>query len=609
MKNFSKLLALVMTLAILAVLALPAVAQDDEGFGVGDIPIDDNTPAAGEGGVIVFDNSGGDDPATFNPLVGGDTTSSQVYGFLYPSIININYLTGLFEPNVPGGLATGWEFNEDGTQVTITLRQDAFWSDGVQITAADYLWAANAIRSGEIDSPRTSMFETLADGTPAGGKITDIQAPDDFTVVVTFAEPDCIAFNDISNAAVVPAHIFSDLYDDDLASMNEEPRRIPEVTFGPFYDLEFDPGQRVSLLADENYPDSFAGYVVPEEWVYLSVPNVDVATERFIAGDLSILGVPSTRQNDFRTDPDLADFQTFEFTSNGMSFFAMNSANPNNPLPGIDEEGNIVEQDPHPVLGDVRVRQAITQAVDVNAIIENIRDGNGIPVATHTIPTSWVYNPDLQYEFNPDHAMELLDEAGWVDDDGDPSTPRVCQGCLYAEEGAPLAIRVRVPEGSETTTQTGEFFAASLDEIGFDADFAAIDWGSAFLPELTGQTFDLALLAWSLGLPVDPDVDWAYSPEVDVPGSGFNFTSFYNEELNTLMDEARNPAMTNGCDQDARRELYLRAQQILFDEVPYMYLWVGQNMTAAQPNLINWNPSPYSRTYSIDAWALLDQPE
>ncbi|MEQ8674362.1 MAG: ABC transporter substrate-binding protein [Aggregatilineales bacterium] len=609
MKNFSKLLALVMMLAIVAVLALPALAQDDEGFGVGDIPIDDNTPGAGEGGVVVYDNSGGDDPQTFNPLVGGDTTSSAVYDFLYPSIFAINPLNGLSEPNQPGGLATGWEFNEDGTQVTITLRQDAFWSDGTQITAADYIWSTTAIRSGEIDSPRTSMFETLADGTPAGGKISSIEATDDFTVVVTFAEPDCIAFEDINDAAVVPAHVFADLYDDDLAAMNEEPRRIPEVTFGPFYDLEFDPGQRVSLLANQEYPDAYAGYVVPEEWVYLSVPNTDVATERFIAGDISILGVPSTRQEEFRTDPNLADFQTFEFTGNGFSFFAMNWANPDNPLPALDEEGNLIEQDPHPVLGDVRVRQAITQAVDVASIIENIRDGNGIQVATHTIPTSWVYNPDLQYVFDPDAAMALLDEAGWIDDDGDASTPRVCSGCLHAEEGATLSIRIRVPEGSESTTQTGEFFAASLDDIGFDADFAAIDWGSAFLPELTGQTFDLALLAWSLGLPVDPDVSWAYGPEVDVPGSGFNFGSFYNEELNELMAQGRSPSATNGCDQDARREIYLRAQEILFDEVPYMYLWVAQSMTAAQPNLINWNPSPYSRTYSIDGWALLDQPE
>lgn len=52
----------------------------------------------------------------------------------------------------------------------------------------------------------------MADGTPAGGKIVSIEAPDDYTVVVTFNEADCISFSDVNDVTPVPAHVFSELY-------------------------------------------------------------------------------------------------------------------------------------------------------------------------------------------------------------------------------------------------------------------------------------------------------------------------------------------------------------------------------------------------------------
>jgi peptide/nickel transport system substrate-binding protein len=599
-KKFISLLVTGITVLLVAALIPAVIAQEGEIQDVG----------AGEGGIIIYGNTA-DDPATFNPIISSDTSSSDVIQWLYPAIIGLNYETGLEEPNVPGALAESWEFDESGTVLTIHLREGLTWNDGTPITSADYIYAAEAIRSGQTSSPRTYVFETLVDGTETGGKVVNIEAPDANTVVVTFSQPDCIAFSDVNDIPMVPAHVFSELYGDNYAAMDEDPRAIPTVTWGPFKDIEFAPSERISMIADQSYSDALLGYVAPEEWVYLSVPDENVETERFIGGEITVLAVPAVRQNDFRTDPELAEFQTYEFSGNSFVFMAMNNADPANPQPGLDDEGNPLPQTPHPVLGDPLVRQAVTQAVDMNALIDGIRDGNGVPIATHTIPTSWAFNPDLQYQFDPEAASALLDEAGWVDDDGDPSTPRVCQNCLYAREvdpdfeGAPLDIRVRVPAGGVVGEQMGEFIAASLEDVGFATDFQAIDWATAFLPELDGQTFDMAMLSWNLGLPVDPDVAWAYGPEADLPGSGFNFVSFYNEELNQIMEAARDPGQTNGCDTETRRQMYLRAQEILYEEAPYLYMYVPESMTATQPNLGNWNPTPYSRTYDTDAWALL----
>ena len=67
----------------------------------------------------------------------------------------------------------------------------------------------------------------------------------------------------------------------------------------------------------------------------LSVADENVATERFIGGEFSILAVPATRQEDFRTDENLQEFPRYEFTGNGFTFFGMNHANPANPQPGL----------------------------------------------------------------------------------------------------------------------------------------------------------------------------------------------------------------------------------------------------------------------------------
>ncbi|MBZ0294425.1 MAG: hypothetical protein K8L99_17815 [Anaerolineae bacterium] len=592
MKRINKIVLIGLCLGLLAMLTLPIAAQEwVEG------------PGAGEGGIVYLD-MGDSDPATFNPLISNDAASSAVWTYMYPSIFTINPFTGQSEPNQPQALATGWEYDESGTVLTIHLREDAYWSDGTQITSADYMWAVEATRSGETSSPRTGVFETLADGTPAGGKIVNIEAPDDFTVQVTFTEADCVAFEDVNDITPIPSHIFEALYGDDYASMDEDPRHLPEATFGPFTDLEFEPAVRVSLLADQTYPDAYLGYVSPSEQVQLIIPNQDVRVERFRAGELAMIAIPGNYQSEFKDSP---DYQTFEFTRNGYVFVALNNADPNNPQPGVDENGDPIPQTPHPVLGDKLVRQAITQAVPVQDLIDGILDGNAMPVGTATIPTSWAYTPDLQYEYNPDHARELLTEAGWIDDDNDESTPRVCQDCLYAREvdpefeGSPLTLRFRQPSGDSQNALWAALFTDSLAEVGIELDAQEVDWSSVFLPELVGQTFDMMVLAWSFGLPVDPDIQGFFGPEIDVPGSGFNMTSYYNPEVLALNEEART---VPGCDIDSRRALYEQIQTILHEDSPYFFLYVNNSMTAAQPDLVNWNPTEFSRTYSMDAWAL-----
>jgi peptide/nickel transport system substrate-binding protein len=558
----------------------------------------------GEGGIIFVSNTG-DDPQTFVPLLGSDTTSSGVYGRLYPGLFGLNWFTGALEAGFQGSLATEWYYDETGTILTIKMREDATWSDGMPITAHDWIWGVEALRSGLLDTPRsTQMWEALDDGTPGSGAVVDVKAVDDYTIEVTFNRADCNSIGDVWDI-VVPSHVYAADFGDDLAALNDEPRYLPGVTWGPWKDLELIPGDRWSFVADQNYPDTqFEAGVLPEQLVYLTLPDVDISLERFRAGELTIEGIPGAKQAEFEADP---NFQTFRFNRQGYVFYAFNHANPENPQAGYDADGNYIEQEPHPVLGSKAVRQALVMAVDMDAIIENNLGGNAVRVGIPSIPVSWDWNPDLLYPFDPATAADMLTEAGWVLEDG--AEWRVCQGCGTAEDGTEMALELNASSGgSEDSVNMIEFIAESFRNIGVNAQTNFIDWGTAFLPALDGQTFDMAILAWSLGLPLSPDNTDIFTIQNDIPGEGFNFGSYHNPDIDQMYKDARDPELTNGCDFAARKVIYDQVNQIMFDELPYMFMYSNLSMTAAQSWLENWNPAPLGslgRQWAEDGWIAL----
>lgn len=615
MKRFTHFLMVGALLTLVMALVGPAAAQDAE----------PNT-----GGVIIEGNIGSD-PSSFNPLIGNDTTSSDIYGKMYPDIIAINPETLRSEPMQLGGLAESWEYDESGTVLTLHLRQDLVWSDGTPITADDWIWAADAVRSGETSSPRTSAFTTLADGTQAGGFVDSYEKIDDFTIEfvlgqpifddegnVTEITPNCTAIDSISDVSVVPSHLYDAAFGMDYAAMDSDPFFVPTATFGPFTDPFFEAGVQVSMLGAAEYSDAVLGYVSPSEYVQLIVPDTTVEYERFLAGELTFIGVSADRQNDFRELAAEEGYQVFESPQNGYTYVGWNVADPANPQPGLDENGQLVDQGIHPIFGDVLVRQAMAYAIDTTSMIgtrpdgdtpaSGILEGNGYQAVTHNSGEGVTFvDPGLDpYPFDQEKALEMLAEAGWSDQDGDGQLE--CNDCLYAREvdpdynGTPMSFSLTTNAGNDVRERVGQTIREQLGQIGITVEYEAIDFG-ALVDLLLSQTHDAIIIGWSLGLPFDPDGRWAFSAESDIPGAGFAFTSYNNEELNDLWQEA---TTVPGCDPEARVELYQQAMQILYEDQPYLWLVINNVMAAAQPNVENWDPLPAANLWNMDAWSVLE---
>lgn len=551
---------------LLVLVVVPVLAQDG--------------PGAGEGGIIIEPNLGGD-IATLNPLLSTDQASTDVITRMYPGLIGYDPATQILQPNIPGSLATAWEASEDGLTYTFHLRDDFVWTDGTPVTSADYKYGFDAIASGVVDTPLGYVLDVIA----------SVEAPDPYTVVVNFHAADCTAIQNVGYVPVVPSHTFTEMFGDDFAAMNDSDYNVaPAVTASVFSFGEFRPGEQVSVIANQSFPDAELGYVAPAGWIYKNVPDETLMLEQFLAGEVQYTRVTQARQAEFRQLSEERGFQIYEYPDTGFVFMAWNSADPTNPQNGLDEDGEAIDQGHHPLFGDLRVRQALAMALDQQSILDSAANGEGALMATHANPTSWSYNPDVPlWEHDTEAALALLAEAGWVDHDNDTSTPLVAQGALYAEDGTEFRFELLTNAGNKTREATATIVQDQLSQIGITVDFQAIDF-NVLIDDLLGQTYDAIILGWGFSFPDNPDDPTAtFTPQNDLVGSGFNATSYNNPEVTQLLQEARTMP---GCDPEARAPLYQQAQQIMRDELPWYWFFQPNVMYAAQENLANWDPYP-----------------
>ena len=422
MNRHIRIATLIALLAFAVMLIAPAAAQE-----------------AGSGGPIIEPNFG-DDPTTFNPIIANDGTSYDVINRMFPDFIGVDSETVQYMGGAKGALVSSWDIADDGVTYTFHLRDDMTWSDGVPITANDVAWFLSAALSGDTSTPRQEMI----------ARVASYEVVDDQTINVVFDEANCTLIDTLSPVYPVPAHIYEEVYGDDYAGMDDNDYNLnPEVTGGEaFVFANFRPGEQTTLLANSDFGEAELGAVIPQGWLFKIVTDQVVQMEQFFAGELTYVdSVPQANRDDVKARGAAGEFQIYETPAGTIRFLSLNTADPSNPQDGLDEDGNPIDQGFHPILGDVRVRQALNYGMNFDEINEGAFFNTGVPVASHVRPTDWSFPAGLEpYPFDAAKAMALLDEAGFTDSDGDGV--RECNGCEHAEEGAPLALSVKTNAGN-----------------------------------------------------------------------------------------------------------------------------------------------------------------
>ncbi|MBA3061151.1 MAG: peptide-binding protein, partial [Nitrospirae bacterium] len=240
----------------------------------------------------------------------------------------------------------------------------------------------------------------------------------------------------------------------------------------------------------------------------------------------------------------------------------------------------------HPFFQDKRVRQAIAYAIDKSEIIDVVLFGLGSPATGPYVPNTWPYNPNVKrYEYNPEKAKELLKEAGWEDTDGDG---------LLDKDGIPFRFTIFTNMGNTLRKNAATIIQWRLAKIGIKVEIRALEWSTFINEFIDKRRFEAVILGWQIGLDPDQYDIWHSSKTKE---KEFNFISYNNPEVDELLEKGRRTFNI-----EERKKAYFRIQEILAEELPYLFLYVPDATPIVHARFKGIKPAPIGITYNLPKW-------
>ncbi|GAB4567402.1 MAG: peptide ABC transporter substrate-binding protein [Anaerolineae bacterium] len=410
--------------------------------------------------------------------------------------------------------------SDDGLTYTFRLKEGLQWQDGAPITADDVVFTVQLMQDPEFP------------GVPFLGELwrtVDVQKLDDLTVQFTLEQP-YTPFIDYTAIGLLPKHLWEGV---PVASMMQSQLNLHPVGNGPFQVTEVS-ATSVRLEPNPRYegPVPYLGAV--EFHFYNDLPSV---MEAFIRGEID--SVSRILPQDMARAENREDLQIFSSPLSGFAIVLFNLQNPNAPF-----------------LQDKAVRQALMYALDRQRLIDEILAGQAVVAHSTLLPTHWAYDPDVpRYQYDPEQARRLLDEAGYVDTDGDG---------VREKDGRPLRF-ILLSDDEPTHEALIQRIAAAWKEIGVDAAPQAVSFTGLVSDFIFPHEFDAALLSWELSGDPDPYPLWHSS---QARNGGQNYGGWSDPAVDEWLERGR--AI---LDEGERRTLYNQFQERFAEELPGLLLY------------------------------------
>jgi peptide/nickel transport system substrate-binding protein len=482
------------------------------------------------------------DATTLIPIVASDSASHDICGLVYNGLIRYDK-----DLNIVGELAASWNIEEEGRVIVFNLHKNVKWHDNIPFTAEDVKFTYERLIDPDVRTPYSGDFL----------KIESLEVIDPYTVRVTYKQPFSPALSSWG-MWIMPKHI---LENEDLNKT--EYGRSPIGT-GPYKFLRWKSGQRIDLIANDEY---FKGRPYIDRYIYRIIP--DTAT-MFLELQAEALDTMPLTPLQYRRQTSSEFFKTrynkFRYPSFGYAYLGYNL---------LDDK-----------FKDKITRQALNYAIHKEALINGVLMGLGRVCTGPFVPESWAYNKQLKpVEYNPRKAKEMLAEAGWNDSDGDG---------LLDKDGEIFEFTILTNQGNDLRRRAAEIIQHQLGAIGIRVKIKVVEW-SVFLTEFVNKKrFEAVLMGW--GLSRDPDCfDIWHSSKTDE--GEFNFISYKNSRVDNLLDEGRRI-----FDQETRAGIYHEIQRILYDEQPYMFLWIADSMPIVHKRFKGVYPAPAGIGYNFIKW-------
>lgn len=374
-------------------------------------------------------------------------------------------------------LATGYSASEDGLTWTVTIREDAYFTDGEQLTAEDVAFTYNTVKAS---SPVNDF--TMLDYA---------EAADDTTVVFHMTRPFSIWPYTMAVVGIVPEHAY------DSATYGANP-----IGSGRYMLEQWDRGQQVILTANPDY----YGEAPEMQRVVILFMEEDAAFLAAQAGQVDVAYTSATYSNETVEGYSLAAYASVD--NRGINLPAVPA--------GTDSEGRAAGND---FTADVLVRRAINIGIDRQEMIDNVLNGYGTPAYSICDRLPW-YNEASEVAYDPEAAAARLDEAGWIlGEDG-----------VRTKDGARAELNLLYSNGDSVRQALAADLANQLGELGIACTIEGVGWDTAYDRALSEP------LLWGWGAHTPMELYNIYHTIGDT-GSA-QYSPYSNPTVDGYMDEA-----------------------------------------------------------------------
>lgn len=449
-------------------------------------------------------------------------------------------------------LAESWS-TIDGRVYQFRLRPNLFWHDGQALTVDDVYFSLTTLQDPALAN---------IPGLSTLWRSMTVEKLDERTIQVTLPQP-FAPFIDLMTVGLLPEHIYRNTPVLDLVT---KPLTANPIGAGPMRIVEI--ASNRARLEPSPFNGGQTPYILALELrFYPDYPSIVAAFD-----EQQIDGLSTILPGDIRIAAQRDDIQLFSSVESAYENVLLNLNNPNTPF-----------------FQDRRVREALLAAIDRTTLIDDVLSGQGVVAHGTIAPGHWAYSDAVaQHPYDPDRARALLEQAGWVDGNGDG---------VREQDGAPLRFILLVKDDLRHQ-QIGAYLAESWAEIGVSVNVQPVSFNGMVSDFLAPRAFEAALTDWRQVGDPDPFAQWHSS---QIEGNGQNYGAWNNPNADQLMEAAR--ATT---DEAQRREYYAEFQAIFADELPALPLFhplytygVSTRVNNVQIGALN---TPSERFSSFPSW-------
>lgn len=484
--------------------------------------------------------------------------------------------------------AAQYEISEDNKVIKMTIKDDVNWHDGEPVKASDLLYAYEILGHPDYTGTRYTFSISNVVGMDAYHKgeadhISGIEvSDDDRTITISYIDASPSLLSGIWTSPV-PRHHVGDVTKGELTMeelVSSKKIRSEPIGFGPYKVAKVVPGESVQF---ERFEDYWRGKPALQS-IILRVLNRDSSIKAFEKGEIDLAEFPTGQ---YEESLNLSNVELIGRVGHDYDYIGFK-------LGKWDDAKKENVMDPNAKLSDKRVRQALAMAMDNNVVAKEIFKGLMVP-ATTAIPTSFTYhdadNPGLPYD--PEAAKALLDEAGYVDVDGD--------GFREDPDGNEFVLTYMAMTGGAASEPIAEHYLQSWEAIGVKVELFndRLHEYMAFYNMLDSDEpgIDLYSGAWSVGTDPDPS-------SIHGRHAAYNYTRYVSEENDRLLAAGTSE---EAFDFEKRQEIYNEWQALMTDEAwlsPTLYRY---NLVMANKRVTNYSMEPGSPNSLPWVWGVSEE--